>query len=146
MALSLAFEGLSGNSLIHATGALEGGKAACIELLAVGDEIIGWLRAAVPGLEITAETLALDVVEEVGLENLYVSTEHSVRHCRDDWQPTLLDSRRYEDWQQAGGLSLIDRAKARVADILETAPSPRSFPAQVKEKMENIVAEADHNA
>lgn len=146
MTLSLAFEALGGNSLIHATGALEGGKSACVELFAVGDEIIGWLRAAVQGLEITPETLALDLIEEVGPQSSYVSAEHSVRHCRDDWQPTLLDSRRYDDWQQAGEPSLIDRARARVTDILADAPPPRSFPAQVEEKMDGIVAEADRNA
>jgi trimethylamine--corrinoid protein Co-methyltransferase len=146
MSLSLTFEILSGNSLVHSVGALEGGKSACIELLAVGDEIISWLRAASIGLEISRETLAFDVIREVGLHNLYMSTEHSARHCRDDWQPTLLDSRRYEDWAQGGGLDLLDRARLRVADILKNAPPARPLPPRVLAKMDEIVADADAQA
>lgn len=146
MALSLTFEVLSGNSLVHSIGALEGGKSACIELLAVGDEIVGWLRAALPGLKISPETLAFEVVQEVGLRNLYMSTEHSARHCRDDWQPTLFDARRHEDWQPAGGLSLLDRAGRKVAEILKSAPPARPMPAQVVARMDDIVAEADARA
>ena len=146
MALTLTLEALSGNSLVHGIAALEGAKAASIELLVIADEIIGWLRAAVQGLEISQETLALDVIEEVGLENLYVSTEHTLRHCRDDWRPALFDCRRYDSWQQAGELSLIDRAKARVADIVANSPGPRSFPPKVRARMDSIVLEADRRA
>lgn len=146
MAMTLTWEALSGNSLVHGIGTLEGALSSALELLPIGDEIIGWLRAAVQGLEISDETLALHVIEEVGFENGYMSTDHSVRHCRDDWIPSLLDPHRYEDWEQSGGRSLIDRARSKVTEILEEAPGPRSFPRDVVTKMDSIIAEADRYA
>ena len=146
ISLSLAFEALSGNSLIHGIGALEGGKAAALELLVIGNEIIGWLQHAVQGMAISPETLALDVVEAVGHDNLYLSTEHSARHCRDDWQPTIFDYQGYDAWQAAGAKDLLARARDRVNNIVRGAAGARALPQRVVAKMNSIVSEADRQA
>lgn len=146
MSLTLTLEALSGNSLVHGIGSLESGMCACLELLPVGDEIISWLRSALRGLEISEDTLALEVIAEVGLQNQYIATEHAARHCHDDWTPTLLDPHKYVAWEELGGLSLLDRAKAKVEAILKERHGPRVLTQQVIERMDSIVAEADRMA
>jgi len=143
MALTLAFEALSGNSLVHGISALEGGKAAAIELLPIGDEIVGWLRQALRGLEINEETLALAEIREHGLRNLYIGSDHAVRHCREDWIPSLLDSRNYAGWTKSGAGDLIERARKRVEEILRQPRDQQSLSQAILRRMDEIVAQAD---
>jgi trimethylamine--corrinoid protein Co-methyltransferase len=77
------------------------------------------------GIEITPETLGLDVIDAVGAGGNYFGEEHTVRHFRENWFPKLLSRRNYEQWEAAGGLLLGDKANERVREILrEHQPRP----------------------
>ena len=52
-----------------------------LELIAICDEIISWLKASMQGLEINAETLALDVIHEHGLSGDFLESRHTLRTC-----------------------------------------------------------------
>ena len=60
--LSLFAATMNGGNLIHDVGYMESGLMGSLELVVICDEIISWLKASMQGLEINAETLALDVI------------------------------------------------------------------------------------
>jgi trimethylamine--corrinoid protein Co-methyltransferase len=116
---------LAGANLNHDVGYLEIGKTSSLQSLVICDDIIGWVKRFMEPLEINRETLALDLIEEVGLEGSFLDTEHTLRHFREVWYPALLDRRIYERWAQDGKLTLAERAGARVQEILDTyQPEP----------------------
>jgi trimethylamine--corrinoid protein Co-methyltransferase len=88
-------------------------------------------------MEINEETLALDLIEEVGCDGHFLATDHTLRHVRDDWQPALFDRRDYEGWQEDGGTRLEERAREKARDIIRNHRAPR-LPEGVSEQLAAI--------
>lgn len=119
-ALTLLVDVLNGANLIHDVGYLEGGLSGSLEMLVICDEIIGWIKHLMEGLEINEETLALELIEEIGPDGQFMDTEHTYRHFREDWYPQLIDRETYENWVAKGAKTLRERANQKVIEILES--------------------------
>jgi trimethylamine--corrinoid protein Co-methyltransferase len=118
IALTLFLETLGGSNLIHDLGYMESGLTGSLELLAMCDEVIGWIKGATRELEINEETLALDLIDEVGPDGHFLETEHTLRHFKEDWYPRLFDRQNYEGWNKSGRKTMRQRAKGLVQEIL----------------------------
>jgi trimethylamine--corrinoid protein Co-methyltransferase len=118
-ALTLFDNALNGANLIHDVGYLDCAMTGSLELVAFCDEIIGWLRRYLRKLEISEETLALDLIHEVGPDGHFIETRHTLRHVREDWRPTLLDRFSYHRWAAEGATPLQGRANHKVREIIE---------------------------
>jgi len=114
---------LAGGNMIHDMGYMESGLTGSLELVVIEDEIVSVIKAATTnGLNFTEETLALDLVHEHALSADFMGTEHTLRHCREGWQPRLIDRQSYSQWEAAGGTSMRDRARAVIDEILAEEP------------------------
>jgi trimethylamine--corrinoid protein Co-methyltransferase len=120
--LDLFWATLRGGNMIHDVGYMESGLTGSLELVVICDEIISWLKASLKGLEINEETLALEVIHEHALSADFLGADHTVRHVREAWQPNLIDRRNYEQWIARGGVSMRERARDRIEDILNEKP------------------------
>lgn len=137
-ALSLAFATIEGANLIHDMGYLEAGLSGAHAQLVLCDEVIGWLAHAVRGVEISEETLALDLIDSKGPNGNYLDAPHTRKHFRERWLPGILDQNVHDIWEAEGGRSLGDRMNKRVEKILEThKPAPLSE--DVRAKIRSII-------
>ncbi len=126
-AISCLMAALSGANLVHDVGFTEAANSASLELIAATDEFISMIRTIMGGVEVTPETLALEVMEQVGPGGNYFGEEHTFRHFRENWFPKLMSRGNYDQWTAAGALSLGGRANERVRSILrEHQPEPLS--------------------
>jgi len=83
------------------------------EQYVIDNEIIGMAKRMLSGFEVNPETLALDVVKQVGPGGNFMAEEHTLRHMRSElFQPTLSDRDVWEKWSASG--SPDTRARARV--------------------------------
>lgn len=124
-AISCLMAALSGANLVHDVGFTEAANSASLELIVATDEFISMIETIMGGIQVTPETLALEVMEQVGPGGSYLVEEHTVRHFRENWFPNLMNRGNYEQWAAAGGMSLGDRANQRVRRILnEHQPEP----------------------
>ena len=137
-ALTLFDEMLSGANLIHDVGYLDCAMTGSLEFLAFCDEVIGWLRRYFCKLEISEETLALDLIHEIGPDGHFVDTVHTVRHVREDWVPTLFDRYDYRRWAAQGATALQQRANQKVRETIESHQAV-PLPKKVVESVEAIV-------
>jgi trimethylamine--corrinoid protein Co-methyltransferase len=137
-ALTLFAATLNGGNLIHDIGYMESGLTGSLELVAICDEIISWLKDYMKELEISEETLALDVIHEHALSGDFLGTEHTVRHVREGWQPQLVDRQNFEQWSQKGATSLEERALEKLKEILGS--EPKSILSPEIEKQINEIA------
>jgi trimethylamine--corrinoid protein Co-methyltransferase len=138
-AFSMLIETFYGVNLIHDVGYLESGKCNSFEQMVMCDEMINYIKRFMQGLEVSEETLALDLIHEVGHKGDFLSTEHTMRHFREDWYPKLFDRNNFEGWQLDGGKTLREKARERIDQILaEHQPEP--LPAGVQAKIDAIVA------
>ena len=115
--LTLLTEAMSGNNIIHDVGYLGAGNCYSLEQLVMCDEMINWVKRFMQGIEINEETLALDLIDSVGPQGQYLSSEHTLRHYREHWYPKLLDQNRFEEWTE-GSPTFRQRARQRIDQIL----------------------------
>jgi trimethylamine--corrinoid protein Co-methyltransferase len=139
-AISCLLASLSGANLVHDVGFTEGANSASLELIAATDEFIGMAATIMKGVEITEETLALGVVEQVGPGGSYFGEKHTVRHFRENWFPKLMNRGNFEQWSAAGGLSLADKANQRVRRILRQH-TPEPLPQDVLTELDKLEAQ-----
>jgi trimethylamine--corrinoid protein Co-methyltransferase len=136
-ALSLFATTLNGGNLIHDVGYMESGLTGSLELVVICDEIISWLKAFMQGLEINEETLALDVIHEHALSGDFLGAEHTLRHVREGWGPRLVDRQNYEGWMASGGMSMRERARMKIDEILSAEPR-HTLPPDVEKRIRTI--------
>jgi len=136
---------LSGANLVHDVGYVEYGSTSCFEQVVVMDELADEIRFILEGIEVSKETLALEVIDQVGPGGEYVTSDHTYRHFRDGWLPTLGDRHTHEDWVQQGSKTLGDRASEKVRKILESH-TPKPLPEAAKAKIEALIASAEQKA
>jgi trimethylamine--corrinoid protein Co-methyltransferase len=141
-ALTLLTETLSGANLIHDVGYLASGMTASLSHLVVCDEIIGWIKRFVQEVEVSDETLALDVIHEIGAEGQYLADPHTTQHYRNDWYPNLFDRQNIDGWQAAGSLALGERAIKKTRQIL-AAHQPEPLPDDLIAALDGIIQRAE---
>lgn len=129
---------INGVNLGHDVGYLEAAMTGCLELVAFCDEAIGWLRRYLRPLEITEETLALGLIDEVGPDGDFIQARHTLKHVREDWAPTLMDRNNHARWMEKGGTTLQERANRKVREIVQEHQAPR-LPAEVVRVLDEIV-------
>ena len=124
-AMTLFTDAIFGGNLIHDVGYLESGLCGSLPQLAICNEIISWLEAFMKGIEVTDETLALDIIDEIGPDGQYLDHPHTMKKFRERWYPSLFERSNYDGWVKKGGKDLGQRATEKVDKILaEHKPEP----------------------
>lgn len=117
-ALTLFENTSNGANLIHDVGYLDCAMTGSLEFLYFNNEIIGWLKQYLHKVEINEETLALDLIHEIGPDGNFLEAEHTFKHVREYWQPTILDRLDYSRWADQGSRTLQERANDKVKEII----------------------------
>lgn len=109
----------AGSNLNHNAGYLDFGMTASLEGIVITDEVIALDRRLLAGIEVSRETLALDVVAKVGPGGHYLKESHTRRHLRSgQWRPTILNRQGRAAWQAEGSPDLRQQARCKALDIL----------------------------
>ncbi len=138
-AFSIILETLAGAQMAHDVGYLEGGMCNSIEQIVIGDELIAYTKHFMRGMEINDDTLALDLIHEIGPDGDYLSSDHTLKYYKEDWYPKLFDRRIYDDWQADGEKTLRQRAQDKALHILEMH-TPEPLSADIQSKLDEIVS------
>jgi trimethylamine--corrinoid protein Co-methyltransferase len=141
--LSAFFSALTGGDLCHDVGYTESAMTGSVFQLAAMDEAIGYSRRITRGIEVSEDTLAVDVVHNIGPNGNYQNTDHTRRYCRTEfWDPSLLDRRNHKEWSEMGKTTMKDRTVDRVHDILTThQPSP--IKTETEKVIQQVLEEAE---
>jgi trimethylamine---corrinoid protein Co-methyltransferase len=90
------------------------------------------------GVVVDDETLALDVIEELGPTGDYLGHAHTLRHFKEPFYSKLADKGTYSQWQERGGTTMEERAARQVARILETH-RPEPLAPDVQQGLKKVV-------
>jgi trimethylamine--corrinoid protein Co-methyltransferase len=141
--LTALLPALAGANIIYGLGMLDMGMTMDWAQLVMDNEFAGMIKQVVKGIPVTDETLAVDVIHEVGPFGDFISHEHTRKHMRTlQSQPKLIDRRRRDFWQQLGGTSLAERAREEAKYILKTH-KPDPLPPEVLSSLNTIVESAE---
>lgn len=128
---------LSGQHLVHDVGYIEAGITVSPEMIVFTADVIGRLRHFMAGIDLNPEAFALDLIDRIGPGGSHLTSEHTLQHFKDFWQPTLYSRLRHDDWVKKGGKDLGRRLREKTVSLLDKARTPE-LPATTLDEIEYI--------
>jgi len=112
---------LAGSNFIHdAAGLMEFAMTVSYEKLVIDNEILGMVMRAVEGIKVDDETLAFDLIKQVGPGGNFVTAQHTRHFMRSEhYQPSLSDRGSREEWESKGRPSTWEKASETVRQIID---------------------------
>ena len=143
-AMTLMMAALAGiNFIFNAAGTLESTLTASYEQAVIDNEMCGMVSRALREIEITVETLAIDVIEGVGPGGQYLDQRHTLEHLRKEhYIPTIIDREKRERWERAGSRDLREVAREEAKRILKEH-QPEPLDRDIEEDLKKIVKEVE---
>jgi len=129
---------LSGCNYIHdAFGLLEFCTVLSYEKMVVDNDSVGMALRAVRGVEVNKESIAADVIAEVGPGGHFLDHSHTYNNVRSEFYfPTHSDRQQRSVWEEEGSKDSFTRAHEEAKKIL-AEHKPLGF----KEDMEKMLLE-----
>ena len=114
------------NLVLHAAGWLEGGLTIGYEKFVMDLDHCGMMLKMMCGLEIDENTLATDAFLENEPGVNFFGTAHTLRNFETaNYMSDLADTSSYEQWCDAGSLTMEQRANVRWKQMLKAYEAPK---------------------
>ena len=139
--LTVMLGALTRSTLLHDVGYLEVGLQSSYESLVLGNELVGFARTFAEGVACDAESLAVDEIAAVGPGGNHLGRDYTRRHHRSFWQSDLLDKTVFDRWVANGSLSLGERVRRRVRELMESERDS-CLPDEMNCELERLLAES----
>jgi len=126
---------LAGANFIHdAAGLMEFALTMSYEKLVIDNDILGMVMRAVEGIRVDDETLAFDLIKQVGPGGNFVTAKHTRHFMRGEhYQPSVSDRNSREEWEAEGSKTTCEKAAETVREILSTPGY--QLPAKVRQRI-----------
>jgi trimethylamine--corrinoid protein Co-methyltransferase len=135
------------NYIHHSAGFLESMLTIAYEQYVIDDDVNGSIMRLVRGIEVTDETLSVDVIEQVCRgEGHYLGTQQSLELMNSEYYyPHTGDRQRRQDWEAAGSQNMRERARGRAREILRShqpPPLPPGVDTAIRERFDIVLPPA----
>ena len=139
------FSALSGSEvIIECTSAsLENTAASVPEQAVISNEICSFINRILNGIEVNPDTLAVDVIRDVGVGGEYLTHDHTMDHFKSEQWDSALGNRMTRDhWEEEGAKDIRARAREQYKIIRDTH-QPKPLDPEVQKKLQDIVEKAE---
>lgn len=120
--MGMLMNGLAGMTMNQSLGTLSWGLYGSPEFLVICDEIANMVHRVLDGINVTDETLAVDVIRQVGPGGDFLSQDHTVKFFRQElYFPKLFKRSTIDEWTKKGSKFIHTVAHERVLEILAKA-------------------------
>ena len=110
--------------------------------LVMDNEFAGMIKRVLNGIPVNDETLAVDVIHEIGPFMDFLGHKHTRKHMKSQSKSSLIDRRRRPNWEQLGKTDIYQRACEKAREIIETH-QPDPLPDSVLSEIRSIIEEAE---
>ena len=129
-----------GSNLNHDCGYMDFGLTGSLEELVMVDEFIARNRRLLAAVDVSLETLAVDVLVKVGPGGDFLGQKHTKTHLRaNQWRAQLLNRASHERWAEAGALDLTQKAGVKARELLATHEVP-PLPDELVARIDAVIA------
>jgi trimethylamine--corrinoid protein Co-methyltransferase len=149
--MTLLLPALAGIDLVNLS-TLDTKMTFSLEQLVIDETILSVIERCLRGITVDDETLAIDLIHGIGPGGAFTTTDHTLRHFRDELLiPDLVSHEPRESWKAAGAPDMRTRAQEKARRILaghRPAPLTDGVAAQLDEivKMALILDQRAGNA
>jgi trimethylamine--corrinoid protein Co-methyltransferase len=134
---------LAGANFIHdAAGLMEFALTVCYEKYVIDNEILGMVMRAVEGIRVDDDTLAFELIKQVGPGGNFITAKHTRRFMhKEHYEPSLSNRDSREEWEAEGSKVTWERASEMVRTIIDshTGQLPDVVRRQVLSEIKGIV-------
>ena len=117
---------LGGANIIWGAGNLEFTRAISLEQAVIDNEILAAAQRVKQGIEVSEETLALELIQEMKSQANYLSSDFTMKHFRKELASLgLVNRHRRSAWEKRGWKSIEEAAREQVEKILQKGPAER---------------------
>jgi trimethylamine--corrinoid protein Co-methyltransferase len=111
--------------VLHSGGIMSSYLAFSYEKFVMDDEVCGMMRQYLRGIQVDAETLAYDVIANVGPGGHFLGEDHTLERCRTEfWEPAFFDRSGLEAWWEGDRIDTPNRATQRWQNLLAKYAAP----------------------
>ncbi len=122
-ACSAIFSCLAGTTGIGCQGIVGADQGISLEQLVLDNEWLSAYNYILDGIEVNADTIAMDVIESVGIGGNFLCEEHTVEHMRKSyWFSKLFNRENWDTFYDKGTPELLDRVHDYVDSIVNAGP------------------------
>jgi len=134
--------GLSGSDILGGAGQLEVATAVSPVQLIVDNEVIGMVRRVAAGFEINDDTMAWEVLTGGKPGDHFLTSPHTLRHCRDAFVPQTFTRLTREAWDRQGSKAFLEGVLERYHELMGRENACLMADDQARE-IDSVVSEAD---
>jgi trimethylamine---corrinoid protein Co-methyltransferase len=128
------------NWIQHAAGWLESGLVCSLEKFILDVEGLAMMQHLFGGVEVSADTLALESIAAVGPGGHHFGTAHTIaRYEREFYRPIVSDRLSIGQWEDAGSLDAAQRANRVWKELVQNYEKPPIDPA-IEDELREYVA------
>jgi trimethylamine--corrinoid protein Co-methyltransferase len=133
---------LAGTDIQYGAGRLGGATAASPIQLIIDDQLYTIIQKCNAPVVINEDTLALQEIIDNTPDGNFVTTDHTLRYCRENIRPSLFVADSLDRWQTKGAKGLYERAVERYKELCSELSAP-SLPDEILGDMNSVVKKAD---
>jgi trimethylamine--corrinoid protein Co-methyltransferase len=133
---------LAGANLIYGPGMLESGITFDFGQLVMDNEFARMIRHTINGFTVDDDSLAVDVIAEIGPAKDFLMHAHTLRHMRGQSTPELIDRKGMEEWKASGSRDIYLRATEQARNILDHH-QPEPLPEDIASQIRVIITETE---
>jgi trimethylamine--corrinoid protein Co-methyltransferase len=108
----------------------------------IDDQLVTIIDKCTAGIDISEDTLALPEIMQNAPDGNFVTSDHTLKHCRDNIRPDLFVADAVDVWQSQGRMDLYARAVEKYRELRKTL-QPQFLPEEITAEMDKIVKHAD---
>ncbi len=134
---------LAGINMMSGPGMLEFESCFSLEKLVIDADIVGMAKRAVAGIAEREDSLAVDLIREVGHSGNFLAHPHTRQWFRQElFIPSPVVDRDFRrNWAAKGAKDTLERAHERVEELV-AAYQPKELPVEVAAELESITLRA----
>jgi trimethylamine--corrinoid protein Co-methyltransferase len=129
------------SDMLLGAGLLHGSRIWSYAQMLMDCEIFSIIHKVMQGIVVDDETLALDVIREVGPGGNFLSQKHTLKHMREIFIPQFMDRRPYNVWEEKHDDG-CDWAIEKARRILNTH-QPESLDTTLSTELKQIIASVE---
>jgi len=88
------------------------------------NEILHMVNQFMTGIEVSEETVVLDLIDKVGPGGNYLQEAHTMENFRNIWYSDLFDRDMYDKWQEDGSKQFDDRLREKTLAAMKHQTVP----------------------
>ncbi len=113
------------NMIVHAAGWVESGLSASYEKLILDVDMLQMIAESLQPIDTSEEELAVDAIADVAPGGHFFGTDHTLQRYRSAfYEPMTFERSNFEQWEESGSLTAVDRANPVWKQVLAEFEAP----------------------